>query len=495
MSLPFASRQFDAASRSARAMKWGGTFSGPNKSIEADLPLLKARSRRAVFNNGYAEAIVESWGSKMIGSGVFPMSNIADPEVKKAVTALWKKSSKQLDITGRLDVPGLQRLALDSTITGGEVLTRFRYLDPDFPVSVPFQVQLLEGDHLDSCPYKKYKKNRVKLGIELDQNDRRVAYHISKEHPLDADYYQAYRRVRVPVRDMIHTYRMRRPGQERGLPWLTSVLIVLYEIDEKETADNVRRKFNSLITMIVEDHEAVAYGNEQQLDEDGNPLEDDDEDFLDDIEPGAQVKLPRGKKAVLSTPAPADPTDDAWLKGQLRKIAAGCGLPVHEISKDLTEVNYSSIRAGLISFRRSCEALLQHFFVTGWCQPVFNRWMDIAVANGLLPIDPADYNQDPEKYRDADWQGPAWEWVDPIKDITATILSIRGGLSSRQKEVRKRGGTTEQIDRENKEDLERALKESLIYDCFGSQTSKNGSFQDLVENILNNNNKENNDED
>ncbi|MGB1270759.1 MAG: phage portal protein, partial [Endozoicomonas sp.] len=373
-------KAYDAASRSARALKWGTTFPGPNKSLEnGDQKVLKARALKAVANNGYAEAAVQSWLTNMIASGVYPTSETKKKKHKKQIQKLANKWFKTCGSNGE-SLGALQWLALGSAVTTGECLGRFRYRRILDRLPVPLQIQLMEGDHLDDVPYKYWGKNRIKLGIEIDRLDRRVAYHLTREHPSDADFYNKHERVRVPAKDMVHLYDKKRPGQMRGVTWLSSILVVLFEIDEKETADNVRRKFNSLITAFIEDSGIVPTDNTQKLDEDGNPVDEDDEEFLaDDIEPGAQILVPNGKKVTLSKPAESDPTDEAWLKAQLRKAAAGVGLQAHQITKDLTQVNYSSIRAGLIEFRRLCEALLKHFFIEQFCTPIWNKFMDTSV--------------------------------------------------------------------------------------------------------------------
>ena len=82
------SQAYDAASRASRAMKWGTTFPGPNKALENDNKVLKARARKASVNNGYAEGSVLSWLTSLIGSGVFPISEVEDTELKKEIQAL-----------------------------------------------------------------------------------------------------------------------------------------------------------------------------------------------------------------------------------------------------------------------------------------------------------------------------------------------------------------------------------------------------------------------
>jgi capsid protein len=46
---------------------------------------------------------------------------------------------------------------------------------------------------------------------------------------------------------------------------------------------------------------------------------------------------------------------EAFERIQLLRIAAGLGLPYDMLTGDLSKTSYSSIRAGILSFRRLCE--------------------------------------------------------------------------------------------------------------------------------------------
>jgi capsid protein len=58
------------------------------------------------------------------------------------------------------------------------------------------------------------------------------------------------------------------------------------------------------------------------------------------------------------------------MRVQLHAIAAGVGLTYELLTGDLSQVNYSSIRAGLLEFRRRMEALQWQLLVPGLCRPV-----------------------------------------------------------------------------------------------------------------------------
>jgi capsid protein len=58
---------------------------------------------------------------------------------------------------------------------------------------------------------------------------------------------------------------------------------------------------------------------------------------------------------------------------QFRAVAAAMGITYEQLTGDLTQVNYSSIRAGLLEFRRRCEAIQHGVIVHQLCRPIWRR--------------------------------------------------------------------------------------------------------------------------
>ena len=89
--------------------------------------------------------------------------------------------------------------------------------------------------------------------------------------------------------------------------------------------------------------------------------------MIEYLEPGKDVKF--------ATPSANGDYAD-YMRMQLHAVAAGVGLTYELLTGDLSQVNYSSIRAGLIEFRRRMEALQWQLIVPGLCQPVWSRFVN-----------------------------------------------------------------------------------------------------------------------
>lgn len=77
------------------------------------------------------------------------------------------------------------------------------------------------------------------------------------------------------------------------------------------------------------------------------------------LEPEALKVLPAGFDIMFGAPQNAQQRV-GFAKLQVRGISAGLGVPEYLLTGDLTDANYSSLRAGLLEFRRCVEAVQFH---------------------------------------------------------------------------------------------------------------------------------------
>jgi len=163
-------------------------------------------------------------------------------------------------------------------------------------------------------------------------------------------------------------------------------------------------------------------------------------------------------------------------------VAAGAGITYEQLTGDLKGVNYSSIRAGLLEFRRRAEALQAHLLVHQWCRRIAAQWLDVAVTSGALSI--PDYWQRRASYLAIDWIAPKWAWVDPLKEVTADLMEVRAGFKPRSEAAGERGWSLDQLDAEIQKGNTSADKHKLVLDSDPRITAKNGSLQAALEALV-----------
>jgi len=277
---------------------------------------------------------------------------------------------------------------------------------------------------------------RIRAGIEFNGAGQRTAYWVMRDRPGDPLTSLRLEPLRLPATDCLHLFKPLAAGQLRGITWLAPVLLRLHELDQFEDAALVKAKVAALFTGFITDPDGTAGGLT------GNNTNGA---LTVGMEPGSLIPLPPGTDIRFSNPTESD-AYGPFVKNHLRAVAAGMGLPYELISGDLEGVTYSSIRAGLIEFRRRVEQLQHNVVVHLFCRPVWDRFVRLAVLSGDLPA--RDFDRDPAAYLGCEWLPPKFDYVDPKKDVEAEILAINAGLKSRRQAISERGYDAEQVDAE-----------------------------------------------
>ena len=452
---------YDGIGGGRRALAWQVSNPGAVAALASTQNELRAKSRDLVRRNAWAAAGVEAFVSNAIGTGIKPRSLLSDSAQREAVHSLWWDWCEQADAAGVTDFYGLQALACRAMLEGGECLVRLRYRRPEDGLAVGLQLQLLEPEHLPATLNQDLPNGDViRAGIEFDKLGRRVAYHLYRSHPGDGSLAPmsgtgGVDTVRVPASEIIHLFRPLRPGQIRGEPWLARALVKLNELDQYDDAELVRKKtaamFAGFITRLSPEDNLMGEG-----------LADASGAALAGLEPGTMQILEPGEDIKFSQPADVGASYAEFLRMQFRAVAAAMGITYEMLTGDLTQVNYSSIRAGLLEFRRRCEALQHGVIVHQLCRPIWRAWMDQAVLEGGLKL--PNYRTQGRSYQAAKWIPQGWQWVDPKKEFDAMVTAMRAGLLSRSEAIAAFGYDAEDVDREVASDNQRADGLGLVFD-------------------------------
>ena len=309
-----------------------------------------------------------------------------------------------------------------------------------------------------------YGGNVIRAGIEFDSLGRRVAYHLYRAHPEDGALAPmsgngGIETVRVDASEILHLFRPLRPGQIRGEPWLARALVKLNELDQYDDAELVRKKtaamFAGFITRLAPEDNLMGEG-----------VSDTNGVALAGLEPGTLQILEPGEDVKFSQPADVGASYADFLRMQFRAVAAAMGVTYEQLTGDLTQVNYSSIRAGLLEFRRRCEALQHGVIVHQLCRPIWQVFIEQAVLEGSLSL--PGYARGGQAQRRAylavKWIPQGWQWVDPQKEFNAMLTAMRAGLLSRSEAISSFGYDAEDIDREIAADNARADALGLVFE-------------------------------
>jgi lambda family phage portal protein len=428
--------QWDAARPVSRLTDWTPAPGAPN-SPWTNPSMLRARALNEYGNNPLVRRAVDSlvaalWG----GSGITPM--LAD----RGVQRLWERWTRGCDASGRLDWVGLGVQILTSVIVTGECFVILR-VDEAAP-GVPLTLQVLGPEFLDESR----TDDRTLAGIRYD-GLRPAGYWLFRQNPTLAG--ANLESVFVPASECLHVYRPLAPGATRGQSWLAPALIALRELDEYLAAALVRSKTGALFAGFVRSADG------------GNPLSQSG--AVPALEPGSMVRLQPGEDVEFSEPPPIETAFDPFVRAQMRRIAAGLGIPYEILSGDLSQITFASGRAGLLEFKRAVEAVQYGLFIPLLCQPVVRRWAELARAVGVLPAADVDVRR---------WVAPEIEMLDRRAEVLTDLLRVRAGFASRSEIIGRTGWRSEDVDQEISADNARADALGLTFDSDPRKTTQQG---------------------
>lgn len=472
--------EHEGASTGRRMGGWLPSGSGPNSTQYGQLITLRSRTRDAIRNNPWAYSALESWVTNLVGRGITPRWKLENEKLRKEIHQAWDDWVPESDADGQLNFYGQQALFAKTIVHSGECLARLRSRRIQDGLSVPLQLQLLEPDFLDDFKTGLGENGTTfHQGIELSAIGARAAYWLRKVHPGDALFMPgSLVSTRVPASQVIHGYRVDRPGQMRGIPWFSVVLARMFLLDQYEDAELDRKKTAALFAgFIKKTGDFAGPGGVIGFDQDEN-RDDLDRPFAE-LEPGMLNYLLPGEDVEFATPADVGGNYEPWMKMNLRAIAAGIGITYEQLTGDMSGINFSAARARIIEFRRQARQLIGTMLNFQFNQKLARPWMAAAVASGRLKI--KDFAENPQEYLRIDWRPDAWEWVQPNDDLQVAKHMVRNGFKTREDIVTELGGDVEVIDKRNNE-LNKSMDElDLMYDSDPRRVSNAGLTQARTE--------------
>lgn len=415
-------RKYDAATKGRRGDGWKATGTSSASEIASVLPTLRDRSREMVRNNPYAARGVQVIPHNVVGKGirlVFNSNSDAKEESLKKVWNAWAES-KECDFDNKHDLYGLQLLAMRAVVESGEVLLRKRKVKRE-KGKISIKLQLLEADFLASDEIISDTKtgHNIVQGIEFDKKGQIVAYHIYETHPGNSaleNSFNSRKTIRVDASDIEHIFRIDRPGQIRGVPWLTNCMLRLRDFSDYEDAQLIRQKLAASYMAFIKDIEVQE------------PDDDDEIELLTGFEPGAIEFLPPGKDIVLSSPPEVSENYADYARVTLQSVATGLGVTYESLTGNLKDINFSSFRGGWLEFQRNIDVWRSTIMKNGFNDPV-KKWFEDAAEMEGLPISEMKSN----------WIAPRREMIDPTKEVPALIKAVEGKIKTISEVIREQG--------------------------------------------------------
>ncbi len=415
---------YDGATAGRRTSGWTRNATSANAEIGPAMAKLRDGARDLVRNTPMANKAVLEIATKSVGSGIIPRARTSSPALNTILDDNFAQWAEELNADGKPDFWGLQQMAARTIVESGEAILRFRPRRISDGLTVPLQMQLLEPDWIDHSRTMPLPDGYILQGVEFDLLGRERAVWMFPAHPGDFINVVALSRptftpysvpieTNNPLEGIERGFRKDRPGQVRGVTWFSPVMMAIHELSEYEYAERVRKKVEACLAIIYSGSDtgdlSPALGAQTTEEATGSVIEQ--------LRPGMIARIPGASAITTLQPKPAGGFGE-YKKAEHRLIAAGLGIPYEILTGDLSEINYSSFRGGLVGFRDVISVFQWNVIIPFICKPVWRRFVDACKIAGIVPLDTG---------YEVEWTPPAFDLLDRQHEATADEKMIRLG--------------------------------------------------------------------
>ena len=436
---------FKRSYASANSGRLFADFQASERSSDSEIaPVLtkiRSRARDLARNNEYAKRYLNLLKTNVIGGkgislqvkaldSTGKLDVVGNQEIEDAFKMWAKQGNPTVD--GKLSWIDSQKLCMEALARDGEVFI-IKHRNSAFKDS--FAIEFIEADQIDEKKTQRLANGvEIRMGIEIDKFKRPVAYHIKTYHPGDTDYVtknKETKTVRIPADKVIHIFLSLRAGQSRGEPWMSPALSGIKQLGAYREAAVINARIG-----------ASKMGFFTSANGDGFVADDYDGNVpIMDADPGTMHQLPNGVDFKSFDPQYPNNEFDSFHKAVLKGVASALGVSYTSLSNDLEATSYSSIRQGALE-ERDFYRDMQNFMIEHFAAPVFEAWLQSAMEMGSITIPLRQYNKFASS---ASFRGRGFSWIDPLKEMNASIAGMKAGILSLQDVAAQYGKDSEEL--------------------------------------------------
>jgi len=427
----FGIRTYDGGSTDRTNSRWIAVNAPAEQMNQGERDRLRARSRDLERNADMAEAIIGAFERNVVGTGLRlqakPVNadgseNVALETQIEELFDEWCRA-ENCDVTGETHFNEMQAMALRRMIVDGGFL--FVLTNNPYNGKFSFMLQMREVDDIDGNKFAYSTasgQNRIINGIELNEYNKPVAYWLKNTTP---DGLTLGDSVRVPAERVIFLNKKIRPTQVREIPKLSNTIDRIRDLNEFTEAISIKERVLACLAVFIK---KVLPGNGTPGR--GNQFGNTDKTSgyeTKTLAPGMISELQPGDD--ISTVNPAGQASNAkdFISSEQRLAAAGQGLSYETVSRDMSQVNYSSARQGLIEDDKTYD-IIREYIKRRLCEKVYRTFVTQCVLEGKLKIQ--DFSTNKEKYLRHSWIAPGRSWIDPLKEVNANEKALNSNQTT-----------------------------------------------------------------
>lgn len=472
---------YRGAEKSRLRNDWLVSGGSADADLLDDMPTLRERSRDLDRNDPWARSVYSTIAVNAIGTGLVPQSKVSPEDVQaspdlvrtwqRATERIWREHMPHLDLQQRVNGYIKQVLLFRAVIQSGDVIDLPVRVKPGGHRVLGLTTEMVEGDRLRTPPgLSSEDRASVRDGVKINTIGTPQGYWIAQSHPgdqylpgvripatqQDYTYYPARNALGQP--NLYHLFWSLRPGQNRGEPWLAPALSLFKDLGDFMEAKIVAERVGACFGLVIKKTNplgAMASNTTQQ----GSQR-------WETVEPGTVNYLDPNEDITAFSPDLKGTDLDQFTQVFIRQMGAAIGLPYELITKDFTKTTWHSARASLLETWRFFK-LYQAWFAAAYLQPMWEAVQMEAWSRGLLPnVDLLGPNR--AAWLRARWVPPGRGYIDPTREIQASLEAIQGGLSTYSDELAQQGKDWEEVFEQEQREVE--YRKSLGLDQGGEET-------------------------
>ena len=425
-------RFYDSGSSDRLNSGWVPVNAMAEQVDRAQRDIIRARARDLERNSDIAEAVIGPFERNVVGTGIRVQAKVMkdsmteDDELNQQIEDLWEEwcYARNCDVTGMQSFQEMQVMAIRRLQVDGAIFFIKAYTSGG---TVPFSLQAREVDELDISKYDipGLNRNRVVGGIEMDEYNKPVAYWLKKYTP---DGYWTGESERIEAKRVIYLWKKTRPSQIREMSPLAKTLPRVRDVNEFVEAVSVKERILACLSVFITKQSPTGSLGRGIAGGIAGGTTDNKSGYQQrTISPGMIQELQPGEQVSAVTPSGQATSAKDFISTQQRLAGAGQGLSYEAVSRDMSQVNYSSARQGLLEDQRT-YGMMQQFLIEHLCREVYTEFLISAVLSGQLNI--PDFWKNKRKYLKHTWICPGWSWIDPMKEVSANKVALLTGQNT-----------------------------------------------------------------
>ena len=405
-------RSYDAAADDHLNAGWRAVNSKAEITDGMYRDTIRSRSRDLERNSDILESVILAFERNVVGAGFKLQAKTEDEALNTQIEELFKLWSrpKNCDVTQQQSFNEIIQMIVRRKKVDGGILIVMRYIDDGI---VPLSLQIYEVDDLDAMVQASSGK-RIVNGIEYNEFNRPIAYYL-KQYDLYGNYNGTSERI--DAKYVRFLFQKKRPSQLREMSEFATTVPRVRDMNQFMEAVSVKERVAALLAVLIKRVSPGGNGgfggrgsSEKRAGYNGKMLA-----------PGMIMELNPGDDVHVVQP-PAQAANSAeFIRLQQRLSGSSQGISYEVAARDMSQVNYSSARQGLIEDQKT-YLMLQQYLIDHLLIPVYEAFLESAILDGKLSI--KDFHAKKERYLKHEWIAPGMKWIDPLKEANANRVAL-----------------------------------------------------------------------